>query len=78
MNQKKVVFKSRLKDYTTEHFWSVVKADAPNSVGDIERYRALVLNPFSHYNTERHEIKAELENAIQAVKNLKSELDSNS
>jgi len=76
--KKKVVFKSRLKDYTTEHFWSVVKADAPNSVGDIERYRALVLNPFSHYNTERHEIKAELENAIQAIKNLKSELDSSS
>jgi hypothetical protein len=36
--------------------------------------RSLVLNTFSHYNTERHEIKAELEAAIQAVKTLKTEL----
>ena len=31
------------------------------------------LNAFSHYNTERHKIKTELVNAIQAVKNLKEE-----
>jgi hypothetical protein len=35
-----------------------------------------VLNAFSHYNPERHEIKAELINAIQAIKNLKVELAS--
>ncbi len=29
IKKKKIVFKSRLKDYTTEHFWSVVKTDAP-------------------------------------------------
>jgi len=33
-----------------------------------------VLNAFSHYNTERHEIKTELESAIQAVEKLKQEL----
>jgi len=33
-----------------------------------------VLNAFSHYNTDRHEIKTELSSAIQAVKNLKIEL----
>jgi len=77
--RKKVVFKSKLKNYTTQDFWDVIKSDLdPTLKSDIETYRALVLNPFSHYNTERHEIKAELENAIQAVKNLKSELDSNS
>ena len=40
----------------------------------IETYRPLVLNAFSHYNTERHEIRAELISAIQAVKNLTDEL----
>jgi hypothetical protein len=33
-----------------------------------------VLNAFSHYNTERHEIKTELASAIQAIKKLKIEL----
>ena len=43
-------------------------------MSNIETYRPLVLNAFSHYNTERHEIRAELINAIQAVKDLKTEL----
>ncbi|AJY69830.1 hypothetical protein RW64_09650 [Geobacter sulfurreducens] len=72
---KAVVFKSRLKDYTTENFWDVIKNDIPEAArNDIETYRPLVLNAFSHYNTERHEIRAELVNAIQAVKSLKVEL----
>ncbi len=75
-NKKKpVVFKSRLKDYTTEDFWKVIKDDLPGkNQNDVEAYRPLVLNAFSHYNTERHEIKTELQNAIQAVKDLKDEL----
>lgn len=74
-NKKKaLVFKTRLKDYSSEDFWAATKADVPNSVNAIEQYRSLVLNAFSHYNTERHEIKSELENAIQAVKDLKDEL----
>jgi hypothetical protein len=73
--KKAVVFKSRLKDYTTEDFWDVLKGDLPAATGNaIETYRPLVLNAFSHYNTERHEIKTELISAIQAVKNLKGEL----
>jgi hypothetical protein len=35
-----------------------------------------LLNAFRHYNTERDEIKAELVNAIQAIKSLKVELAS--
>ncbi len=70
-----MVFKSRLKDYTTEDFWKVIKDDLPaQTCADIETYRPLVLNAFSHYNTERHEIKPELENTIQTVKALKEEL----
>ncbi|MHB0920268.1 MAG: AAA family ATPase [Thiomonas delicata] len=72
---KVVVFKSRLKDYTTQDFWNVIKDEvSPLCKNDVETYRALVLNTFSHYNTEKHEIKTELQNAIQAVKNLKVEL----
>ena len=71
-----VRFRSRLKDYTTEDFWDVIKGDLLEGTRNgIETYRPLVLNAFSHYNAERHEIKAELVNAIQAIKNLKLELE---
>jgi len=74
--KKKIIFKSKLKDYTTEDFWSAVKDDVNSSLqSEIKKYRALVLNPFSHYNTEKHEIKTELKEAIKAVKNLKNELN---
>ncbi len=73
--KKKITFKSKLKDYTTQDFWSVVSEDIkPSTKSDIEQYRDLVLNTFSHYNTEKHEIKTELENAINAVISLKNEL----
>lgn len=73
--KRNVVFKSRLKDYTTEDFWKVIRDEVPaQAKNDIETYRPLVLNSFSHYNTERHEIKTELTSAIQAVENLKIEL----
>jgi energy-coupling factor transporter ATP-binding protein EcfA2 len=74
--KKKIIFKLRLKDYTTEDFWNEVKQDIePNTKAEIEQYRSLVLNPFSHYDTETHELKTELENAISAVDNLKNELN---
>ena len=74
--EKPVVFKSHLKNYTTENFWDVIKGDLPATTkADIEKYRSLVLNPFSHYNTERHKIKSELDSAIQSVKSLKQELN---
>ena len=73
--RKRVVFKSRLKDHTTEEFWKALQDDLPGTVrAEIETYRTLVLNPFSHYNTERHEIKTELASAIRAVKNLEKAL----
>jgi len=73
--RKKVQFKLHLKDYTTNDFWNVIKDDLLETTRNgIETYRPLVLNAFSHYNTGRHEIKAELANAIQVIKNLKIEL----
>ena len=74
--EKTIVFKKHSKDYTTEDFWKVIKEDLPTqTVKDIETYRALVLNTFSHYNTERHEIKPELESAIKTVKQLRDSLN---
>lgn len=77
--KKKLVFKSKLKDYSSEDFWKQVKLDLqPKTITEIEQYRNLVLNAFSHYNTEVHEIRAEINAAINAVKKLKSELRLNS
>ena len=71
--KKAVVFKKRQKDYTTEEFWKVIKGDLPKKLQrEIETYRSLVLNTFSHYNTERHEIKPELEGAVKAVRELEA------
>ncbi len=73
--KKKIQFKLHLKDYTTEDYWKVIRDDVPEDIrGDVETYRALVLNTFSHYNTERHEIKSELRAAIDAIRNLRQEL----
>jgi len=56
--RKKLAFKSKLKDYDTQDFWTEVFDDIlPTTKVNIETYRSLVLNAFSHYNTERHEIR---------------------
>jgi energy-coupling factor transporter ATP-binding protein EcfA2 len=74
---KRIIFKPRLKDHKIQDFWDVVKEDIQqDTITAIEQYRALVLNPFSHYDTETHELKTELRGAIDAVKNLKAELES--
>jgi len=74
--RKKITFKTKLNEYSTGDFWPEVSRDIQLSTkADVETYRNLVLNPFSHYNTEKHEIKTELISAIQAVKDLKAELD---
>ena len=56
-------------------FLEILNDIQPATKRDIEQYRDLVLNPYSHYNTEKHEIKTELIDAIDAVKKLKPELD---
>ena len=72
---KPLPFKSKISDYSSQDFWSVVRDDIDVQIKtDVETYRNLVLNAFSHYNTDRHEIKTELASAIQTVRNLKAEL----
>lgn len=74
-DERKVKFHKKREQYTTEDFWLAIKDDlTPACVTNVEIYRALVLNTFSHYNCERHEIKQELENAVLAIKSLKVEL----
>ncbi len=78
--------RSRAQSRTQLYSASMLLSDTPQKAttwqtqeltrSDIKRDRnlpLLVLNAFSHYNTERHEIKAELVNTIQAIKNLKVE-----
>ena len=73
--KKSVKFRSHLKDYTTEDFWKAIGDDLSHQTrADVETYRSLVLNTFSHYNTERHEIRPELEKAIKTVEKLQQEL----
>ncbi len=75
---KLVRFHAKQKKYTSEDFWNAIKPDLENSNGqlisEVEQYRDLVLNTFSHYNTEKHEIRTELASAIQAIKKLKETL----
>jgi len=76
-NNKAIPFKPKLKDYTTEDFWNVIKTEINTNIkSDIELYRTLVLNPFSHYDIEKHELKTELHNAIAAVEKLREEINS--
>ena len=76
---KKVTFHKQQKGYKADNFWNAMKDDLDGSlVTQVEQYRNLVLNAFSHYNTEKHEIRAELNSAIQIVKNLKTAMSSNS
>ncbi|MCP4150006.1 MAG: hypothetical protein GY757_19830 [bacterium] len=71
----KVPFKSKLKSYSSQDFWDeLFPVLTPALKVEIEQYRDLVLNPFSHYNTEKHEIKSELIDAMEAIKKLKNEL----
>jgi energy-coupling factor transporter ATP-binding protein EcfA2 len=73
--KKKVVFKLKQKKYTSDDFWKEIKDDLlPQTKTDVEQYRDQVMNAFSHYNTEKHEIGTELTSAIQVIKTLRTEL----
>ena len=73
-----VPYKKQAKRYTSEDFWNAIKVQGgylqPPIINAIEHYRDLVLNAFSHYNTEKHEIRRELTDAIAAIRNLQAVL----
>ncbi len=73
--------------HTTDDFWlSIIKFKQDNisrpgrcnltniTETEIEHFRKLVLNPLSHHDVNKHEIKSEINRAIQTIKNLKTEL----
>ncbi|MCX6580799.1 MAG: AAA family ATPase [Candidatus Aminicenantes bacterium] len=73
--KKEIPFQLKLNDYSTRNFWDAVKGAIGVGIKDkIEQYQTLVLNPFSHYDPEKHEFRTELEGAIKTVEELKKEL----
>lgn len=73
--EKKLPYKARRKDYSTEDFWRAMKNDVPEPIrSNIENFRFLIYNPLSHYDPESSPIKSELLAAIEAVENLRTEL----
>lgn len=76
IKRKPVAFKKKQKDYTSQMFWDKVKGDVPVAVkNDIELYRFLTLNSYSHYNPETNPFRTDLADAITAVENLKTAID---
>lgn len=75
--KKAIPYKVKRKDYTSQDFWSKVKADVnPATKTSIEGYRFLIYNKLSHYDPEVNPLKTELRDAINAVENLRAELAS--
>ena len=73
--RKLVKFRAKQKKYSSEDFWDAIKDDLDSQlVNDVKKYRDLVLNTFSHYNTEKHEICTELIATIQTIQNLETAL----
>jgi energy-coupling factor transporter ATP-binding protein EcfA2 len=71
-----VKFRLQQKQYSSEDFWTAINdKNTLKNKSEIEKFKDLVLNPFSHYNSTKHEIKSELENAIKAIEKLKNELN---
>ncbi len=72
---KELPFKKNWKDYSSQDFWNKVKDDIqPATVTRIEGYRFLIYNKLSHYDPESNPLKSELNDAIAAVEDLRTEL----
>ena len=80
-----VKFKLSISEINTNDLWDGLKIHENNlpaskkrltqqTINDIEHFRKLVLNPLSHHDINKHEISAEIQGAIDAIRNLKDEL----
>lgn len=73
---KKIVFKQKLKAYSSNVFWEAIKLELdPTLVTELEVHRASILNPLSHFNSELQEIRSELESAIKTVSDLRTAIN---
>jgi len=80
-----IPFKINTSEIKTDEFWIRVKKykrDNPtrcnltvNTKDDIDRYIRLVLNPLSHHEINKHEIKNEIQGALTTMATLKAELN---
>lgn len=73
--RKEVRFKRNFKKYSSDDFWQKVKEDVcASTVTRIEGLRSLILNDLSHYNPTSRPLRNEVNQAISAVEDLRTEL----
>ncbi|MFC2128310.1 AAA family ATPase [Bacteroidota bacterium] len=79
-----VLFQTDISKMKTDTFWNAVKKFktthqacglTPATTTQIDHYKALVLNPLSHHDVNKHEISTEISGAITTIKTLKAELN---
>ena len=75
----KVTYKKNLKELQSNELWESIVDQTNISEelkNDIETHRGTVMNPYSHYDLERPQFKAELEATIDSVELLQNEFAS--
>ena len=81
----RVKYRENPKELTSEDFWTPIKTETLKNgtpllekklIGDIELYRANILNPLSHFHIVP-EIKGEISDAIKTVDALEAKLTAN-
>ncbi len=68
-----VLYKKNQKELKSDDFWRSIKeqTDIDDAIiKEVEIYRGVVMNPFSHDDLEKPEFKKELEDTIEAIKKL--------
>ncbi|WP_114751867.1 AAA family ATPase [Pleomorphovibrio marinus] len=72
-NNLEVVYRKNQKELKSDDFWKSIKEQTnidEEVVKEIEIYRGVVMNPFSHDDLEKPEFKKELEETITAIEKL--------
>lgn len=74
-----VKYKVNAKELDTNDFWDAISNHTnldENIKREMETYRGVVMNPFSHYDLEKPEFKKELENTIDVIEKLNQVVES--
>jgi hypothetical protein len=80
----KVRYKEKANELSSEDFWNAVKDEAasknwaqltPQLIGDVQKYRKVILNPLSHANWSNVH-RREVDQAISTIEQLEAALDS--
>ncbi len=70
-----IAYKTSSGDYESEELWQAIVTRDKDEIGEkiiqeIKNYRKVVMNPLSHYDIEKPEFRAEIEQTIKAVGQL--------